>query len=166
MKNIWTEDKFLENFELTDLKKIKEKVKSSLSDPDEALELNHQYPIYKGIAGVEIEEGYIKLLPADIQFFVDIFNQLSTEKQGSFFLVEQNYQTLLEIINKFSLEIADYSCCEGYILNYELINIVEIDGATELILKYKDLPHSTYILYKFGLARNTNGYLFVLHRFF
>ncbi|MGL4389126.1 MAG: hypothetical protein ACRCTJ_07025 [Brevinema sp.] len=166
MKNIWTKELFLNNFLLIDKNKVYQEINAFHTMYANKIVLNKIYPIFKEIGGVNIEIGYIKIMPILINYFVDLFNQLSVDKKHNFFSVEQNFEILSKIIQKFHLEDANYSCCEGYILNYELINIVEIEGVTEIILKYKDSLVNTYILYKLAIINKNQDYFLVLQRIF
>ncbi|MGL4562791.1 MAG: hypothetical protein ACRCVW_02940 [Brevinema sp.] len=166
MKTKWSEESLINHFLFIDIMKVKEEINSAHVPILHPIKLKKNYPIFRSIGGVNIEIGYIKLIKISFESIVYFFNKLEvTIKQGNF-IVKQNFEALSEFTEEFNLEKPNYEYCQGYILNYELINIINNETETEIFLKYKDSLHNTYILYNMAVARNVNNFVLVIKKIF
>lgn len=168
-KKLWTHDNFFEYINCVNGNLLKKEMNEFFSKEDDegdliGMEIDTIYPIYKQIGGVSIEIGVMTIHLTSLDYIISLLNEFVLIKKSPLqFIVQQNFDSLVLWANKFSAEIPQKKCCEGYILNNELVNFGIIDNTSVLQFKYKDSVHNTFALYQLSFIR-TMQHFYILQR--
>lgn len=151
---VWTEELFYKNFRfITKEDLFKRLTTFSAGEEINEIEVDKTYPLFRDLFGVKIEFGFLKVCKIIIRDILEILNRfvdIYPQGKGYTFQPKAELSGLIQLTQKWNMETPDEEAIQGYILNKELVQIVEDKyGYTYIRFKYKDNPENIFYIYKF-----------------
>lgn len=166
MKINWSLDLLYKEISFDNVITLKSELESFIKEPIESINFNTPYPMLKKIASVDIEIGFIKVIQITSDEIIQLCQHFINSKKNNEWIIEQNFVFLSDFCQKYSLESPDYECCQGYILNNEMINFGLLNNISEFHFKYKDAPYNTFLFYRLSFLHIQGEFLLVLRKIF